>query len=85
MHSHGNHDADAVCTAVTEAITEAIPGAQVEVVGGGGHYVIDVVSPIFADLNRLNRKRKVLSAIKHLMAGDHAPVHAVDKLTTRTA
>ncbi len=70
--------------AVRQAILEKIPDAQVEVTGGGGHFVLDVVSPVFAGKSRLESQRLVLSAIKHLMAGDGAPVHAVDSLTTRT-
>ena len=32
----------------------------------------------------LEKQRLVLSAIKHLLAGNSPPVHAVDLLTTRT-
>jgi acid stress-induced BolA-like protein IbaG/YrbA len=70
--------------AVRQAILEKIPGAQVEVTGGGGHFTIDVVSPVFAGKSRLESQRLVLGAVKHLMAGEQAPVHAVDTLTTRT-
>ena len=51
--------------------------------GGGGHYRIDVVSAVFAGKSMLESQRLVLSAIKHLINGDRAPVHAVDALTTR--
>ncbi|MCC6521456.1 MAG: BolA/IbaG family iron-sulfur metabolism protein [Polyangiaceae bacterium] len=67
------------------AITKALPGAEVEVAGGGGgHFSLRVVSGAFAGLGTLERHRLVLGAIKHLMAGDGAPVHAVDSLETRT-
>lgn len=72
---------------VTDAIREAIVGkianAQVEVVGGGGHYSIVVVAGEFAGGSMLDNQRLVYSAIAHLMQGDGAPVHAVDKLVTR--
>jgi acid stress-induced BolA-like protein IbaG/YrbA len=71
--------------AIKSAITEKIPGAAVEAQGGGGHYTISVVSPVFEGKNMVQSQRLVLSAIAHLMKGDRAPVHAVDKLTTRTA
>ena len=63
---------------------DRIPDAVVAVSGGGGHYRIDVVSAVFAGKSPLERQRLVLSAIKHLINGDRAPVHAVDELLTRT-
>jgi len=39
---------------------------------------------VFAGKSRLESQRLVLGSIKHLMAGDLAPVHAVDRLGTRT-
>ncbi len=73
-----------VLEAVRAAVLEKIPGAAVDVRGGGGHYTIDVLSPVFEGKSRVESQRLVLSAIKHLMAGEAAPVHAVDTLTTRT-
>lgn len=73
-----------VCGAIREAIERAIEGSSVEVTGGGGHFSISVVSAAFAGLSRLESQRLVLRAIKDLMAGDGAPVHAVDSLVTRT-
>ena len=43
-----------------------------------------LVSAVFAGKSPLERQRLVLSAIKHLINGDRAPVHAVDELLTRT-
>lgn len=65
-------------------IEAALPGAQVEAAGGGGHFTISVVSEAFEGLNTLKKQRLVYSAIKDLMAGDSAPLHAVDSLITRT-
>jgi stress-induced morphogen len=73
--------------AITSAILEKIPGARV-VVGlgsGGGHYTIEVVSGVFEGKSMLESQRLVYGAIAHLMKGDGAPVHAVDKLTTRAS
>ena len=36
-------------------------------------------------LRHLESQRLVLGSIKHLMAGDLAPVHAVDSIVTRTS
>jgi acid stress-induced BolA-like protein IbaG/YrbA len=72
-----------VLQAIRDAIGQKLPGAQVEVSGGGGHFTIGVTSPEFAGKSMLASQRLVYGAIAHLMSGDRAPVHAVDKLTTR--
>jgi acid stress-induced BolA-like protein IbaG/YrbA len=71
-------------TQIEAAILGAIPGAQVHVAQpSGGHFTIEVVSAVFEGKSSLAKQRLVYSAIKELMAGDHAPVHAVDTLITR--
>ncbi|MEM1029990.1 MAG: BolA/IbaG family iron-sulfur metabolism protein [Myxococcota bacterium] len=71
--------------AITAAIEGAIEGARVEVGGGGGgHYELSVTSAAFAGKNTLQRHRMVLGAIKELMAGHDAPVHAIDSIRTST-
>lgn len=84
MSDHPTDFVGSVEDAITAAVRQRIPGAVVSVSGGGGHYRIDVVSPVFAGKSMLENQRLVLSAIKHLIDGDRAPVHAVDSLTTRT-
>jgi acid stress-induced BolA-like protein IbaG/YrbA len=71
-------------TNIEAAILEKIPGANVKVDHvSGGHYTIEVVSPVFAGKSMLESQRLVYGAIAHLMKGDDAPVHAVDSLKTR--
>ncbi len=72
---------------MTAAIVEKIPGARVEVASGsgGGHFTVQVVSPVFEGKSMLESQRLVLGAIAHLMKGDGAPVHAIDSLKTRTS
>lgn len=65
-------------------IETAIPGAQVSVRGGGGHFEIEVISEQFAGKKILERQRMVLSAIAPLMKGNDAPLHAVDTLVCKT-
>lgn len=83
MSSHPTDFQGSVVDALRQAIEGSIPGSQASVSGGGGHYSIEVVSPAFAGLGMLESQRLVYSAIAHLMKGDLAPVHAVDKLKTR--
>ena len=67
---------------IRTAVQAAIPGAQVDVVANGNHFELRVVSPAFAGKRTLERQRMVLSSLRELMSGDHAPVHAIDKLET---
>jgi stress-induced morphogen len=85
MSDHPSESAGSVAQAITSSVMSRIPDAVVAVSGGGGgHYTIDVVSTVFAGKSVLENQRLVLSAIKHLINGEGAPVHAVDLLTTRT-
>jgi len=70
--------------AIRAAIESKVEGSKAEVEGGGGHYQITVTAAVFAGKSTLERQRLVYSAIAHLMAGDTAPVHAVDSLITKT-
>jgi len=64
-----------------EAIEQAIAGAEVEVVaGGGGHFQLRVKAAGFAGQSRVTQQRSVYAAISHLMKGETAPVHAIDKM-----
>lgn len=67
---------------IEEAITSAIPDAQVAASGTGGHFEIKVVSAAFVGKNTLAKQRLVYRAIADLMKGEAAPVHAVDRLET---
>ncbi len=73
-----------ICATVRDTLEKAIPGAVVAVEGGGGHYRIAVTSAAFEGKSTLQKHRLVLGAIAHLMAGDAAPVHAVDSIDART-
>lgn len=84
MSDHPTNFQGSVTDAIRTAIVEKIPDAKVEVQGGGGHYTIDVVSTAFAGLGRVDAQRLVYGAIAPLMAGDMAPVHAVDALRLKT-
>ena len=69
-----------------KAIAAALPDSQVVEVrpNSPGHYEIRVVSAAFAGLNRVRQQQLVYAAIAHLMQGDAAPVHAIDRLLTET-
>lgn len=83
MSHHPTNFEGSIPDAIRDAIRDVLSDAQVEVTGGGGHFTIAVVSAEFAGKKMLESHRLVLGAIAHLMKGDAAPVHAVDKLTTR--
>ena len=48
----------------TRAIESALPGASVQVRGGGGHFEIEVISDQFAGKRILERQRLVYAAIE---------------------
>jgi acid stress-induced BolA-like protein IbaG/YrbA len=74
---------EAVSDQIRAAIAEAIPGAEIDVrAAGAGHFELRVVSSSFAGESRLRQQQRVLGSIAHLMKGDTAPVHAIDKLLT---
>jgi acid stress-induced BolA-like protein IbaG/YrbA len=84
MSDHPTDFVGSVEEAIRSSVQDKLTDAVVTVAGGGGHYTIDVVSTAFAGKTMLESQRLVLSAIKHLINGERPPVHAVDKLTTRT-
>jgi len=84
MSDHATDFVGSIESAIADSVKAKIPDAVVQVQGGGGHYKIDVVSTAFEGKSMLEKQRLVLSAIKHLLAGNSPPVHAVDLLTTRT-
>ncbi len=83
MSSHPTDFAGSITDAIKDAILQKIPDAAVVVGGGGGHFTIEVTSPVFTGKNKVESQRLVYGAIAHLMKGDLAPVHAVDSLVTR--
>lgn len=83
MSHHPTDFVGSIEDAIRDGIVAKVPDAQVVVAGGGGHYRIEVVSPVFAGKSLLESQRLVLAAIKHLINGERAPVHAVDSLITR--
>ena len=85
MSSHPTDFQGSVIDAIREAIERQIPDARADVNGGGGHFNIEVTSPVFAGKNMLESQRMVYGAIADLMKGEKAPVHAVDSLKTRTS
>lgn len=67
------------------AVVSKLPDARVEVtIGSPGHYSLEVSSAAFAGKTPLAKQRLVYAAISHLMGGDDAPVHAIDRLLTHT-
>ena len=84
MSDPANTGTSNLTLAIRDAITSSLPGAQVAVTSRSpGHFDISVVSEEFRGKTRVACQRLVYKAITPLMAGDRAPVHAVDSLETR--
>lgn len=71
-----------LCEQIRQAVLVALPDAQVEVAGGGGHFALEVTSEAFRGKGLLAKQRLVYGALTELMAGDQSPVHAIDSLKT---
>jgi acid stress-induced BolA-like protein IbaG/YrbA len=68
-----------------EAILAGLPDAVVAVEPrGAGHFEVEVVSAAFAGLSRVKQQQLVYGAIAPLLRGEGAPVHAIDRMVTRT-
>jgi stress-induced morphogen len=77
-------DSELLATRLRERIEAALPGAQVAVAAQSpGHFSLEVVSEAFAGLPRVRQQQLVYTAIRELMDGDAAPVHAIDRMVTR--
>jgi len=62
-------------------IEQAISNAQVEVTcGGDRHYTLTVISDSFEGLTLVKQHQLVYATIKDLMAGNDAPIHAIDSM-----
>jgi acid stress-induced BolA-like protein IbaG/YrbA len=67
------------------AIEQGLPGSRASVEArGAGHFEVEVVSDAFAGLSRVKQQQLVYGAIAPLLRGDDAPVHAIDRMVTRT-
>jgi acid stress-induced BolA-like protein IbaG/YrbA len=74
-----------VAQQLAQAIARALPDAEVDVtIGSPGHFELAVTSRSLAGLSRVKQQQAVYAAIAQLMAGDAAPVHAIDRMTIRT-
>ena len=69
---------------IKQAIEKNIPDSTAYVGGDGRHFEIKVVSHDFAGKRTLEKQRMVYSALKELMDGSNAPVHAIASLETLT-
>jgi acid stress-induced BolA-like protein IbaG/YrbA len=73
-----------VAARLRDAIEGALAGARAEVdARGAGHFEIRVECAAFAGRSRVQQQQMVYAAIAPLMAGDAAPVHAIDRMVTR--
>jgi acid stress-induced BolA-like protein IbaG/YrbA len=74
-------DSATIIEQMRTAIEHAVDCRELSIDSGSpGHFVIRVVSDAFADLGRVKQQQLIYGAIAHLMKGDGAPVHAIDRL-----
>jgi acid stress-induced BolA-like protein IbaG/YrbA len=67
-----------------QAIEAAIPGSTASVQANSpGHFGVEVIAAAFAGKSMVEQQQMVYAAIAHLMKGDSAPVHAIDRMKTK--
>ena len=70
---------------IERLILETFPNAQVEIqdlAGDNNHWAATVVDESFRGKNRVQQQRMVNAALKEILEGNNAPLHAL-ALTTR--
>jgi stress-induced morphogen len=78
------HDAEPLAEELRARIERELAGARARVRSTAtGHFEIEVECPAFAGKPRVRQHQMVYAAIAPLMAGDAAPVHAIDRLDCR--
>ena len=71
---------------IKDRIETAIPEARVEVhAGSDRHYEISVISASFEGQSQVKQQQRVYASITDLMAGNDAPVHAIDRMDLRVS
>ena len=77
-------DTEPLARELRERIERELPGSRARVrATSGGHFEIEVECAAFAGKPRVRQHQMVYSAIAPLLAGDAAPVHAIDRLDCR--
>jgi len=70
-----------ISSEIKQRIEQSIENSQAEVLcGGNRHYSLTIISGAFAELSQVKQHQLVYSTIKDLMAGDDAPIHAIDQM-----
>ena len=78
------YDVEPVAQELQQRIERELPGARARVrATATGHFEIEVECADFAGKPRVRQHQMVYAAIAPLLAGDAAPVHAIDKLDCR--
>ena len=65
---------------IERLLREAFPGATVEIrdlAGDGNHYAATVVAEEFRGKNRVQQQRMVNQALRSILEGQNAPLHAL--------
>ncbi len=75
-----------ISSEIKQRIEHAITSSQVNVIyGGNRHYSLTVISASFDGLSQVKQHQRVYAAIKDLMAGNDAPIHAIDKINIQSS
>ncbi len=75
-----------ISSEIKQRIEQAIENSKAEVLHGGNrHYTLTVSSNTFDGLTQVKQHQLVYAAITDLMAGNDAPIHAIDQMNIQTS
>jgi len=82
----GSPDGEAIAGRMKTAIEAAIEGAEARVTPvSPGHFEVEVTAAAFEGKSPVQQHQLVYGAIGEFMAGEAPPVHAIDRMQTRTS
>ena len=66
---------------VKQLLLSNFPNAVINVKGEDQNFSVDVISPLFDNLNKLNRQKKILSCVKEKIASGEIHAFSVQAYT----
>ena len=66
---------------IRQILLASFPDAEISVAGEDANFSVDIVSPEFENLNRLNRQKKVLSCVKELITAGEIHAFSIQAFT----
>ncbi|WP_455222620.1 BolA family protein [Kaarinaea lacus] len=66
---------------IRQLLLDSFPGAVINVIGEDANFSVDIISPEFENVSRLNRQKKVLSCVKEQITAGEIHAFSVQAFT----